>query len=135
MKELKDFIIEGAWGYEPSASDSAMDLIDKFKDDYVNYLGNKLSIAKDAQTSYDFIALVERWAAGLEPLGIYLNDSKIKNYVKAYQKAVKQCLADKKWLDTWNDPSAVRKELYTRDDRVKSIEDIIRIDEIMANIK
>lgn len=69
---------------------------------------------------------MELWTKGLKPLDIDIHDERIKNYVKDYQKAVKQCLADQEWMDSWKDRKAIENELVRRS-LVKTIEDIMNV--------
>jgi len=135
MKNIKEFILEGAWGYGPNDNDGTLDLRgdiwfsiceliydkcnekhDKFETDYAwEALGNiefffeALSEIKEfgLNDEYEFNKYYYWWRL--------IDKKKTKNIINLYKKLLNKCKSDKKWIDGWKEPEKMQASLEERE--------------------
>jgi len=140
MKNLKEFINEGSWGYEPNENDGALDLrggifkdiceliydtcnknhydSKEFETDYAwEALGN-IEHFFEQVTKMEGFSLSSKNKSNKEPDKYYywfrLIDKEHKNIFELYNKLLNQCQNDEKWIENWEDPNKMKKSLEKR---------------------
>ncbi len=135
MKNIKDYILEGSWGYEPDQNDGTLDLRgdtwlsiceliydkcnethNKFKTDFAwESLGNiefffeVLSETKEfgLNDEHEFNKYYYWWRL--------IDKKKNKNIIDLYKKLLNQCKSDKKWIEDWKEPEKMQASLEKRE--------------------
>ena len=144
MKNLEEFINEGAWGYEPEQNDSALDyradlnmkmletIYDEcFKKVHGGAFEEGEEVPKlDGNDAWDVISSIEHFfekCTEMFDLNIKgepeyekyyywwrLKDLKKKDIVDLYSDALSKCSADKQFINGWSEPEKMQKSLEKR---------------------
>ena len=132
MKNIKDFILEGSWGYEPLDGDAPLDLRDDLFKDICELIYDKCEeYSKDTDCAWCALGNIEYFFEEVTKMeGFKLNtkndksnkyyfwfrliDKKHKNIFELYNKLLDQCVNDEKWIEEWKEPDKMRKSLEKR---------------------
>lgn len=136
MKNLKEYIIEGAWGYEPDQNDGTLDLRgdiffsiceliydkcsknpygNKFQTDHaweslgaIEYFFEELSNIEDFQCGdkNDFDKYYYWFRL--------IDKKKTKNIIELYEKLLNKCIKDEDWINNWREPEKMKESLEKR---------------------
>lgn len=149
MKHFKNFIYEGAWGYDPEQNDSALDyrgdlnlkILEIIYDEgYKKVHGGAFDSDEevpnlDGNDAWDVISSIEYFfekCTSLFDLSIKdkpeyekyyywwrLEEIKHKNIVELYSDALSKCANDQNFIDSWKEPNKMKKSLEKRANLLK----------------
>ena len=135
MKSLNQYIIEGAWGYEPNQNDGSLDLRSDIIFSFCELVYDKCSKGHKSYTSTDSaweqLGNIEYFFEELTKLSTFncgdkyefdryyywfrLIDKKpSKNIISLYEKLLNQCINDENWISGWSNPDEMRESLNKR---------------------
>lgn len=135
MKNLKDFILEGAWGYEPNQNDGALDLRSEIMLGFCELVYDKCSKGHKSYTSTDSaweqLGNIEYFFEELTKLSTFncgdkyefdkyyywfrlIDKKSSKNIFNLYEKLLNQCINDSEWISGWSNPDEMRESLNKR---------------------
>jgi hypothetical protein len=139
MRDLKEYMFEGAWGYDPQQTDSALDLraeinmtiLETIYDEcFKRVWSNSEGIDLDGNSAWEAIAQIEYFfekCANLfdirsnkdpEYERYYywwrLKRDKKKDIVDLYSEAIQRCASDDEFINSWKEPDKMRKALTER---------------------
>ena len=136
MKNLNEFINEGAWGYEPDQNDGTLDLrgdiffcicelvYDKCNKNHYDSKRFETDYAWEALGNIEYF-IEEATKMGDFPLGdkndsdkyyywFRLLDKGKKNIFELYDRLLAKCVNDEEWIENWKEPDKMRKSLDKR---------------------
>jgi len=143
MKDLKEYILEGAWGYDPQDTDSALDLrahinmaiLETIYDECFKLIwSNTENITIDGNSAWEAIAQIEHFFEKCTVLWSYSNNEpeyekyyywwklksdKKKDIVNLYSDAIERCATDEEFISSWKEPEKMKKSIKQRADKLK----------------
>lgn len=115
MKKSK--LNEGSWGFGSLQSDDALDRVDEFMDSMMINLKEKLSglVGQRTDTSWTAIGLIDYVMTMLISSNtLYkVNKDILEILEKYYKKALKICISDKEWWNSYTEPDKMLSSLKT----------------------
>ena len=140
MKNIKDFILEGAWGYEPDQNDGTLDLrgniflsiceliYDKCSGkDHKSY--SDIDVAWESLGAIEFffeeLTNIEDFQCGDKEFDKYyywfrlMDDKKSKNIIDLYERLLNKCKNDEEWINNWKEPEKMRESLQKREQNLQ----------------
>jgi len=147
MKNIKDYILEGSWGYEPDQNDGTLDLrgdiwlsiceliYDKCNENYKKRSEFETDFAWEALGNIEFFfeVLSETKEFGLNDEHEFnkyyywwrlIDKKKTKNIIELYKKLLNKCKSDEKWIEDWKEPEKIRKSLEKRESILQRYEQL-----------
>lgn len=146
MKNIKDYILEGSWGYEIDQNDGTLDLrADIYSKicELVYDECDKYSKGKDTSWAWEALGAIEYFFEDLTKLEDFgftgskdndfdkyyswwkmIKDKKSKNILNLFERLLNKCKKDEKWISDWKEPDKMRKSLDDRQaalDRYKKL--------------
>lgn len=136
MKNIKDFILEGAWGYEPDQNDSTLDLRGDIFFSICELIYDKCNDASEhkkwgTEYSWNAIGNIEYFFEELTKMKEFqcgdenefdkyyywfrlIDKKKTKNIIDLYERLLNRCKKDEKWINDWKEPEKMRDSLEKR---------------------
>ena len=139
MRDLKEYMFEGAWGYDPQQTDSALDLraginmsiLETIYDEcFKRVWSNSEGIDLDGNSAWEAIAQIEYFFEKCTNLFDIHNEKdpeyekyyywwrlkkdKKKDIVDLYSEAIQRCASDDEFINSWKEPDKMRKALTER---------------------
>lgn len=148
MKDLKQYIFEGSWGYEPMDGDYPLDMQGELNLDICRAIYDKCHYliyehtiygGYDHKGDYAWCAIAEiEWyfdrvcvlweiphnpkaRAGSDKYYYWwrLAEKEGKNIIELYHEALGFCQTDQEWIDSWKEPNKMKASLKRREDVLK----------------
>jgi hypothetical protein len=136
MRDLKEYMFEGAWGYDPQQTDSALDLraeinmtiLETIYDEcFKRVWSNSEGIDLDGNSAWEAIAQIEYFFEKCANLFDIHNEKdpeyeryyywwrlkkdKKKDIVDLYSEVIQRCASDDEFINSWKEPDKMRKAL------------------------
>lgn len=109
---IRQSLQEGAWGYEPLQSDGALDFRDVIYDDVIQQIVKGLKSGQSGQVYGALGTLIEFMSMILSTSNYSLFCCKKDDCIDpAVAEAFKTIRSDKGWLESWNKPGQIKKEI------------------------
>lgn len=144
MKDIKDFILEGNWGYEPNDGDGPLDLRGDFFLSFCELIYDKCEeklLDEDTGCAWEAIGNIEYFFEELTKLKDFplksdlkyekyyywfkLIDKKQKNIIETYSKCLDKCKNDENWIEDWKEPKKMRKSLEKREKKLQEYQKLL----------
>ena len=145
MKSLKQYIYEGAWGYDPQDNDSVLDRRSMLIGGCLEYIydecfkriwSNSEGIDINGNSAWEAIGTIEYFFEKMTAFDECYNKDKDKEYDKyyywwklkdgkkkdildLYSRAIEICAEDENFINSWKEPEDMIKSLKKRADILK----------------
>jgi len=146
MKKLSEFILEGAWGYEPDQNDSTLDLRGDIFGDICELIYDKCSKKSEhkkwgTEFAWNALGNIEYFFDALTKMDEFhcgeenefdkyyywfrIIKTRKKNIISLYEELLNKCKNDEKWINDWKEPQKMRISLIKRESNLNRYKQLL----------
>lgn len=126
IKNFKQYITEGAWGYGSLDNDYVLDDRDELLKDFIQNVLNKCNnISGNGDKAWKAIGLIDILIAMLRSINTFRLFCKDINILEIYENAIKICKNDTNFINSWKEPKMVKASLLQAENKLLLYKTII----------